>query len=151
MIVKLNNVYNALFVDSQTWVEVNFYIISGGSSITKFENPWLKVKITSWSWALLEKPPVVKPLKNFPTFYGTRRFIIVFTGPYPEPDRSSPYHPILSYSLLLLLLLLFILTANGFLSGGSCITIRYNTQITHITQDNTSRSNKTQHTKLHKQ
>jgi hypothetical protein len=31
------------------------------------------------SWALLEKPPVVQPLKNFPTFYGTRRFITVFT------------------------------------------------------------------------
>jgi hypothetical protein len=25
----------------------------------------------SWSWALLEKLPIVQPLKNFPTFYGT--------------------------------------------------------------------------------
>jgi hypothetical protein len=33
----------------------------------------------SWSWALLEKPPIVQLLKNFPTFYGTRRFINVFT------------------------------------------------------------------------
>jgi hypothetical protein len=31
------------------------------------------------SWALLEKPPVAQPLKNFATFYGTRRFITVFT------------------------------------------------------------------------
>jgi hypothetical protein len=31
------------------------------------------------SSALLEKSPVVQPLKNFPTFYGTRRFITVFT------------------------------------------------------------------------
>jgi hypothetical protein len=30
-------------------------------------------------WALLEKPPIVQPLKNFPAFYGTRRFITVFT------------------------------------------------------------------------
>jgi hypothetical protein len=29
-------------------------------------------------WALLEKPPVVQLLKNFPTFYGTRRLITVF-------------------------------------------------------------------------
>jgi hypothetical protein len=29
--------------------------------------------------ALLEKPPVVQLLKNFPKFYGTRRFITVFT------------------------------------------------------------------------
>jgi hypothetical protein len=33
----------------------------------------------SWSWALLEKPPIVQPLKNFPAFYGTRRFITMFT------------------------------------------------------------------------
>jgi hypothetical protein len=33
----------------------------------------------SWSWALLEKLPVVQPLKNFPAFYWTRRFITAFT------------------------------------------------------------------------
>jgi hypothetical protein len=33
----------------------------------------------SWSWALLEKLPIVQLLKNFPAFYGTRRFITVFT------------------------------------------------------------------------
>jgi hypothetical protein len=27
--------------------------------------------------SLLEKPPIVQPLKNFPAFYGTRRFITV--------------------------------------------------------------------------
>jgi hypothetical protein len=26
------------------------------------------------SWALLEKPPIVQPLKNFPAFHGTRVF-----------------------------------------------------------------------------
>jgi hypothetical protein len=60
-------------------------------------------------------------------------------------------HPLKIYVLLLLLLLLFILTANGFLSGGSSTTIRHNTQITHITQNNTPHLNKAQHTKLHKQ
>jgi hypothetical protein len=33
----------------------------------------------SRSWALLEEPPIVQSLKNFPAFYGTRRFITVFT------------------------------------------------------------------------
>jgi hypothetical protein len=35
-------------------------------------------KLTSRSVTLLEKPPVVQLLKNFPAFYGTRRFITVF-------------------------------------------------------------------------
>jgi hypothetical protein len=34
---------------------------------------------TPQCWALLEKPPVAQLLINFPTFYGTRRFITVFT------------------------------------------------------------------------
>jgi hypothetical protein len=29
--------------------------------------------------SLLEKLPIVQPLKKFPAFYGTRRFIAVFT------------------------------------------------------------------------
>jgi hypothetical protein len=29
--------------------------------------------------SLLEKPPVVQLLKNLPAFYGTQRFITVFT------------------------------------------------------------------------
>jgi hypothetical protein len=33
----------------------------------------------SWSWALLEKLPLVQLLKKFSAFYGTRRFITVFT------------------------------------------------------------------------
>jgi hypothetical protein len=34
---------------------------------------------TPWSRALLEKPSLSQLLKNFPTFYGTQRFITVFT------------------------------------------------------------------------
>jgi hypothetical protein len=33
----------------------------------------------SWSWALLENPAIVQLLQNFPAFYGTRRFITMFT------------------------------------------------------------------------
>jgi hypothetical protein len=40
--------------------------------------------------------------------------------------------------MLLLLLFLFLLTANGFLTGGSATTIRHSTQMTHITQNNTT-------------
>jgi hypothetical protein len=55
----------------------------------------------SRSWALPEKLPVVQPLKNFTACYGTRKFITLCSqepsaGPYPESDRSRPYHPILS-------------------------------------------------------
>jgi hypothetical protein len=58
-------------------------------------------KLTTWSWALLEKPPIVQLLKNFQAFYGTRRFITMFTkapptGPYPQPHQSNPHHTILS-------------------------------------------------------
>jgi hypothetical protein len=57
----------------------------------------------SWSWALLEKPPIVQLLKSFPEFYGTRRFITVFTRalhwslPWAKSIQSIPPHPILSY------------------------------------------------------
>jgi hypothetical protein len=40
--------------------------------------PWRYITL-SWSRALLEKPPVVQLLKNFPAFYGTQRFVTVFT------------------------------------------------------------------------
>jgi hypothetical protein len=33
-------------------------------------------------------------LDSFPAFYGTRRFSTEFTCPYPEPDQTSPHHPI---------------------------------------------------------
>jgi hypothetical protein len=34
---------------------------------------------TPWSRAYLEKLTVAKQVKKFPAFYGTRRFIAVFT------------------------------------------------------------------------
>jgi hypothetical protein len=48
---------------------------------------------------LLEKPPVVQQLKNFPAFYGTRRFIIVVTGALHSSLSSAKsiqsIHPLL--------------------------------------------------------
>jgi hypothetical protein len=40
--------------------------------------------VTSWSWALLEKPPIVQLLKIFPAFYGTRKFNTVFTRAHSQ-------------------------------------------------------------------
>jgi hypothetical protein len=63
--------------------------------------------LSLWSW-VFEKWTVAQPLKKFPAFYGTRRFIAVFTrahttGIYPEPDKSSPYlHSISVKSTLIL-------------------------------------------------
>jgi hypothetical protein len=60
----------------------------------------------SWSWALLEKLPLVQPLKKFPAFYGTRRFIIVFTRAlhwslsWARSVQSIPSHPISLRSIL---------------------------------------------------
>jgi hypothetical protein len=53
-----------------------------------------------------------------------------------------------SFHILFSKLLLFILITNGVLPCGNGTTIRHNTKITHITQNNTPHSNKTQHTKL---
>jgi hypothetical protein len=47
------------------------------------------------------------------------------------------------------ILLLFILTANGFLRSGSGNTIRHNKQITHITQNSTTIKQNTAHKTTH--
>jgi hypothetical protein len=51
----------------------------------------------SWSSALLENLPIVQLLKNFPAFYGTRKFItplIQFNSIlyylYAEPTATRP-------------------------------------------------------------
>jgi hypothetical protein len=59
------------------------------------------------SWALLEKPPIVQLLKNFPVFYGSRRFITVFTRAlhwsrsWARSIQSVPSHPISLRSILI--------------------------------------------------
>jgi hypothetical protein len=62
----------------------------------------------SCSWALLEKPPIVQLLMNFPAFYGTRRFITVFTRAHhwslswARLMQSITSHPISLRSILIL-------------------------------------------------
>jgi hypothetical protein len=48
-----------------------------------------------------------------------------------------------------IILLLSILTANGFSPGGSDTTIRHNIQTTHITQNNTTIKRNTAHKTTH--
>jgi hypothetical protein len=58
------------------------------------------IALTPWSRVLLQKPPVAQLLKNFLTFYGTRRFITVFTRlrhwslSWARWIQSIPHHPI---------------------------------------------------------
>jgi hypothetical protein len=64
--------------------------------------------VHSWSWAFLEKPPVGQLLKNFPAFYGTLRFITVFTRAlhwsltWARLIQSTRCHPISLRSVLIL-------------------------------------------------
>jgi hypothetical protein len=63
---------------NKTTTQVTFNIESAGV-LSDFQKSLTHSLTHSWSWDLLEKPPVVRPLKNFPAFYGSRRFITVFT------------------------------------------------------------------------
>jgi hypothetical protein len=62
----------------------------------------------SWSWALLERPPVVYPFDSSPAFYGTRRFITAFIRAFhlslswARPLQSTSPHPISQRSILIL-------------------------------------------------
>jgi hypothetical protein len=44
--------------------------------------PIFRMLTTPWSRVLLEKLTVTQLVKKFPAFYGTRKFITVFTGPF---------------------------------------------------------------------
>jgi hypothetical protein len=54
--------------------------------------------------------------------------------------RKIKAHPL---AIIVIIIIIIIIIANGFLPCGSGTTVRHNTQITHITQNNTPHSNKT--------
>jgi hypothetical protein len=60
----------------------------------------LLLELASWSWALLDKLPVLQLLKNFPAFYGSRTSITVFTKAlhcslfWVRSIQSTPPHPL---------------------------------------------------------
>jgi hypothetical protein len=78
-----------------------------------------------WSWALLEKLPIVQLLKNFPAFYGTRRFITVHTRAlhwslsWARAIQSTPSHPISLKSIFILLTHLLLGLLSGLFHSGS--------------------------------
>jgi hypothetical protein len=80
--------------------------------------------MNSWSWTLLEKPPIVQILKKFSAFYGIRRFITVLTRALhwslsgATTIHSIPLHPIcLRSNLVLSTHLCLDLPSGLFLSG----------------------------------
>jgi hypothetical protein len=64
----------------------------------KSHNDYWTSILTPWRWALLEKPPVLQLLKNFPAFNGTRRFItVVPILSQINPVYTSPSYPLYDY------------------------------------------------------
>ena len=59
--------------------------------------------LTPWSTVLLQKLTGIQPVKKFPVFYGTRRFITAFRSashcPYLEPNLSSLFTHFLKIQL----------------------------------------------------
>jgi len=59
--------------------------------------------LSSWNTVLLERPIVTQLVKKFPTFYGTPRFITVFTRVCLWPvSWATPLHPVFLRSILIL-------------------------------------------------
>jgi hypothetical protein len=82
-LLKCNNFTCVLFF------KVPFYLVHGafillqevsceGSGEIKSVHSITYLRTYLRSWALLEELSIVQPLKNFPAFYGTRRFNTVF-------------------------------------------------------------------------
>jgi hypothetical protein len=85
----------------------------------------------SWSWALFEKPPNVRLLKNFPAFYGTRRFITVFTRAlhwslfWARSIQPLPLYPVSQRSILILSTHLRLGLPSGLFTSGFPTSILY--------------------------
>jgi hypothetical protein len=83
------------------------------------------------SWALLEKLPIVQPLKKLPAFYGTRRFIAVFTEAlhwslsWARLIQSTPSYPLSLRSISILSNHLRLGLPSGLLPSGFPTNILY--------------------------
>jgi hypothetical protein len=79
----LNHFYNTFGLYSRKTINLNlwFHIFLLSLNTKNIHDVHMLFDIVHHSriWALLAKPPIVQLLKNFPAFYGTQRFITVFT------------------------------------------------------------------------
>jgi hypothetical protein len=88
-------------------------------------------KLTPWNWVNLEQPPVVQLLKKFSGFYGTRRFITVFTRAlhwslsWARLIQSVPPYFISGRSILILSTHLRLGISNGLFPSGFPTNILY--------------------------
>jgi hypothetical protein len=67
--------------------------------------------VTPWSRAFLEKLIVTELVKKFPSLYGPRKFITVFTRPagvhYPEPDETNPHRvPLIKIRIIIIIIII---------------------------------------------
>jgi len=105
--------------------------------LTKFDNTLhtcLTVDFLSlilWSRTLLEKLRVTQLVKKFPAFYGTRRFITVFTTirhwflSSANWIQSTPSHPVHLRSILILPFHLLLYLTSGLFPTDFTIKILY--------------------------
>jgi hypothetical protein len=99
--VKEKKTDNFGFNSSFVWTS---WTVSGVSILTD----WLTHQLNLWSWAPLERPPVVQPLDSFPAFHGTWRFITAYTRAlqfylsWARPIQSKPPNPSSMRSILML-------------------------------------------------
>jgi hypothetical protein len=92
---------------------------------------WRNFPTHSRSWALLEKLSTVQLFKDFPAFYGTRRFITAFTRAlhwflfWARSIQSIPSHPICLRSILILSTHLRLGLHSGLFPSGISTNILY--------------------------
>jgi hypothetical protein len=83
--------------------------------------PLLLINWSPWSWALLEKRQLCNYLKNFPTFYGTWMFIIMYRRANHWSlswARSAHTTPSYLRSILILSTSLLLCLPSGLISFG---------------------------------
>ena len=99
------NVFNAFNANNACWAIKNLPSKYANNYIFTYLLTYL---LTPWSRVLLEKLTAFQLSKEFPTFYGTRRFITAFTSAchlslsWASSIQFMPPHPIFWRSILIL-------------------------------------------------